>query len=101
MTVLQISSFFGNSFNVFYDDDICVPLSRPHYENHNLKQGKRKIKQSKKFKWTFTVLHIVISVCINLAVKKRKFFKEEFPVIVYDHSLYGYYLSLFPPKGSD
>ena len=32
MTVLQISSFFGNSFNVFYDDDICVPLSRPHYE---------------------------------------------------------------------
>ena len=61
----------------------------------------RKIKQNKKFKWTFTVLHIVISVCINLAVKKRKFFKEEFPVIVYDHSLYGYYLSLFPPKGSD
>ena len=40
------------------------------------------------------VLHIVISVCINLAVKKGKFFKEEFPVIVYDYSLYGYYLSV-------
>lgn len=33
--------------------------------------------------------------------QEREIFKEEFPVIVYDHSLYGYYLSLFPPKGSD